>query len=340
MEFREYIALHRSRIHSKILEYLPLKEPLEYSRMIRDYPDRQGKYVRPGLLMLCGELFGAKPKDLILPAAVMQLSEDWILVHDDVEDDSDLRRGKPAIQKLYGMEQAINAGDALHMKMWTMLRDYIAQEGVQKGIRLFDKFYEILDLTVEGQYLDLRFTRETRQVGSATEKTYFDIVGRKTSCYSVYGPLQLGATVADQKDNVLKALKAIGSPAGTAFQIMDDILDVTANEKEFGKQRYGDLYEGKLTLLILHAYNHATRAERLKVDRIYKQDRRQKKKEEIDFLVYIMEKYGSVDHAYGVAMKYGEASRAAIDKHMDLLPNNDYRELFISAVKALFVRKK
>jgi geranylgeranyl diphosphate synthase type II len=261
-------------------------------------------------------------------------------MHDDVEDDSDTRRGKPAIHKIYGVEQAINAGDGVHLAMWRMLKDYTAKEGLSKGIRLFDKFYEILDMTVEGQYLDIKFTRETRQIGLATEKMYFDIVDRKTSCYSVYGPMQLGATVANQNAAVMKALKEIGNPAGMAFQIVDDVLDITANEKEFGKQRYGDLYEGKLTLIMLHAYGQATRAERLKVDRIYKKARKNKTKEEIDFLVYLIEKYGSADYAYKLAMKYGEKSQSAIEKYGVLLPNNEYRELFVSAVTALFLRKK
>lgn len=340
MDFKEYIALHRHQIHSKIAEYLPLKEPMEYTKMLRDYSDRQGKYVRPGLLMLTGQMFDEKPRNLILPAAIMQLSEDWILMHDDVEDDSETRRGKPAIHRIYGIEQAINAGDAVHLTMWQMLRDYLAREGVQKGIRLFDKFFEILDITVEGQYFDIKFTKETKQIGNATEKTYFDIVSRKTNCYSVYGPMQLGAIVADQRENVLKALREIGSPAGTAFQIMDDVLDITANEKTFGKQRYGDLYEGKLTLIMLHAYNQATRAEKLKTDRIYKKDRKKKTKEEIDFLVYLIEKYGSQNYAYSIAMKYGQKSREAIDKYSDMLPNNDFKEIFISAVTALYLRKK
>src|SRR5208282_5015099 len=100
MDFKEYISLNRSDVHSKIMDYLDFKGPDDYSKIIKDYSERQGKYVRPGLLLLSGEMFGAKQKNLILPAAVMQLSEDWILMHDDIEDDSDMRRGKPAIHKL------------------------------------------------------------------------------------------------------------------------------------------------------------------------------------------------------------------------------------------------
>ncbi len=340
MEFVEYVELYREGIHSKILEYLQLNEPLDYSRMIREYSNRQGKYVRPGLLMLCGEMFGGKPSELIFPAAVMQLSEDWVLMHDDIEDGSEIRRGKPALHLVYGMEQAINAGDAVHMRMWKMLRDYVQSQGIHRGLKVFDKFYEILDRTVEGQYLDIRFTREVRQIGKADETMYFDIVNRKTSCYSIYGPMQIGAIVAGQGEAVLAALQEIGSHAGTAFQIMDDVLDVTASEKEFGKTRYGDLYEGKLTLIILHAYKEASRAERIKIDRIYKKDRSKKSKAEIDFLVYIIEKYGSADYAYKEAMRYGTMAQDAILKNKELFPENRYRGIFLSAIRGLYIRKK
>src|SRR5579864_3261864 len=114
MDFKEYVSKHKSKIHSKIMDYLPLKEPLGHYKIAREYSDRQGSYRRPGLLMLTGQLFGAKMEDLILPAAAMQTSEDWILIHDDIEDNSELRRGMPALHRIYGTELAINAGDAVH----------------------------------------------------------------------------------------------------------------------------------------------------------------------------------------------------------------------------------
>ncbi len=340
MDFKEYIESHREEIHSGIMRYLPVREPKEYYEMLRDYPNRQGKYVRPSLLLLCGEMFGAKISDIILPAAAMQLSEDWILMHDDVEDNSDTRRGKPALHKLYGAEQAINAGDAAHMAMWKMLCDYMKKKGLPKGSALFDKFYEVLSMTVEGQYMDIKFTQNIRRIGQASERMYYDIVSRKTSCYSIYGPMQLGAMAAGAGKETLGVLEEIGLHAGSAFQIIDDVLDMTANEKDFGKQKYGDLYEGKLTLIMLHAYDRAARAEKIKIDRIYKKERKDKTRDDIDFLAYVAEKYRSVDYAYGVAMKHGEKAQEALNKNMAMFPDNEFKGIFISAVSALFVRKK
>ena len=99
---------------------------------MRDYVDRQGSYRRPGLVMLTGQLFGAKPEDLILPAAAQQLSEDWILMQDDAEDDSELRRGKPAAQRIHGWVHAMNATNTGQMAMWRMLKDYPSRRAARR----------------------------------------------------------------------------------------------------------------------------------------------------------------------------------------------------------------
>ena len=226
MDFSEYISRHREQIRLKIFEYFNGEGPPGYSEIVREYSERQGKYVRPGLLMITGQMLGAKPDELIIPAAAMQLSEDWILIHDDIEDDSEMRRGKPALHKIYGCEHAINAGDGAHLLMWQMLRDYLEEYGMKRGLGLFDMFSEILTATVEGQYLDIDFSKRIKEIGKADERMYYGIVERKTSCYSVYGPMQLGAIAAGMGKSELGMLKEIGMPAGMAFQIVDDILDI------------------------------------------------------------------------------------------------------------------
>ena len=278
MNFKEYIDGHKDEIYGKIMEYLELKEPKEHYRIVRDYSERRGKYRRPGLLMLGGEMFGSPVSKLLLPAAAMQLSEDWILVHDDVEDDSEMRRGKPTLHKIYGKEIAINAGDAAHIAMWRMLKDYMMQVGLERGNIIFEKFYNMLDQTVAGQYIETNFIFNVRDLSKATKALYFRIVQSKTCYYTVYGPLQIGALVAGKDAGTVNILKTIGEPAGMAFQIIDDILDMTAEEKVFGKQRYGDLYEGKLTLIALHAYDQASSEEKEKIHAVYNKPRQKNMK--------------------------------------------------------------
>ncbi len=340
MNFKEYVEANRKAIYSKICEYVPLKEPKEHHAIMRDYVDRQGNYRRPGLLMLSGQMFGAKANELLLPAAAQQLSEDWILMQDDTFDDSELRRGKPAAHRLYGAVHAINASNIGQMAMWRMLKDYVVTYGTGKGNRLYEKFYDMLEYTAEGQYVENYFIHNTKDIKKAGEKIYYRIADSKTCYYSVYGPLQLGAIAAGQGGEMLGMLKEIGSAAGTAFQITDDILDMTADEKLFGKKNFGDLYEGKLTLMILHAYGSATKSERARIDSIYIKKRQDKTPEEIDFLRGAIERYGGIEYAKEVREKYGEKATKLLEKYSAKLPDNDYKKIMLSAINDMYRRDK
>ncbi|OJI06974.1 MAG: hypothetical protein BK997_03880 [Candidatus Micrarchaeum sp. ARMAN-1] len=340
MDFLEYIENYRKLVYDKICEYVPMKEPLGHYKITRDYIDRQGSYRRPGLVMLTAQLYGATPEDALLPAAAQQLSEDWILIQDDIEDDSDLRRGLPALHKKYGIVHAIDASDTGQIAMWKMLKDYIIQAGVEKGNRLYEKFYDMMAYTVEGQYIENTFIQDTKDLSKADESLYMRIVDSKTCYYTVYGPMQLGAIVAGQSDETLELLKKVGENAGIAFQITDDILDMTADEKKFGKKNFGDLYEGKLTLIILHSYKSATQEEKQKIDAIYRKKRQEKTQEEIDYLRSIIEKYDGIGYAKGVAEKYGSKAQELVEQYASTIPKNEYTDIIISAMQKLYKRDK
>ena len=337
--FKELIEAYRPLIYGKICEYVPMKEPQEHYRIMRDYIDRQGKYARPGLLVLVGLMYGAKPNDLILPAAAQQLSEDWILIQDDAEDDSELRRGKPAAQRLYGWVHSVNATNSGHMAMWRMLKDYILNNDADRGNLLYDKFYEMLAYTVEGQYIENHFIHDIKDVSKASDELYFRIADSKTCFYTVHGPMQLGAIAAGHGDErTLKILREIGTEAGIAFQIVDDILDMTADEAKFGKRRLGDLYEGKLTPMVLHAYRNANPEEKEKMAAIYRKRRLEKTEEEIKFIEGLVIKYKGLEYARKLADEHGARATALIEKYRNELPKNQYTDLYINAVQSLYKR--
>ncbi len=338
MNFKEYIEQHRQKVYSKICEYFQVKDPIEHYKISREYSDRQGSYRRPGLILLTGQMLGAKLDDLIIPSAAMQLSEDWILVHDDIEDHSSLRRGKESLNKLYGMEVALNAGDAGHIIMWKMLKDYLI--AYKYGSELYDKFYDIMEKTVEGQFLDINFIYNKKTFKNVDEELYFKIISSKTCYYTVYGPMQLGAIIAGADNEMLKILEDIGKPAGASFQIADDLLDMTADEKIFGKQKYGDLYEGKITLIILNAYKSASPEEKDKINEIYAKSRDQKTQEDINFLLQVIDKYNSIDFVKNIGEKYTADAKKNIEKYTDKLPDNEYKQILLSAINELYSRNK
>ncbi|MCL5106081.1 MAG: polyprenyl synthetase family protein [Candidatus Marsarchaeota archaeon] len=338
MNFKEYVEQHRQKVYEKICRYFPDKDPVEHYRISKEYSDRQGSYRRPGLLLLTGQMFGAEINDLLLPAAAMQLSEDWILTHDDIEDHSSMRRGKESLNKLYGMEVALNAGDAGHIIMWKMLKDYVVSSSV--GSRLYDKFYDIVEKTVEGQFLDINFIYNKKTLNGADEDLYFKIINSKTCYYTVYGPMQLGAIVAGADEEMLRALEDIGRPAGVSFQIADDLLDMTADEKVFGKQKHGDLYEGKITLIILDAYRKASQEEKDAINRIYAKQREEKTEQDIGFLLQIIDKYRSLEAVMKIGEEYTEKAKKNIEEHSRSLPDNEYTKILMSAITELYSRNK
>jgi geranylgeranyl pyrophosphate synthase len=194
-----------------------------YWKINREYPERKGKYLRPTLVLLIAEAFGASPDQAVKTAAAMQLSEEWILIHDDIEDNSDERRDKPTLHKMYGHELAINAGDSLHIVMWKIINDQGSKE-------ISQEFYKMLLRTALGQGVEQIWTNEKRK--SITKDEYLFIADSKSAYYSIAGPMRLGAIVAGASKEEIQKITQFGLYLGRCFQLVDDILDYEQDKKE------------------------------------------------------------------------------------------------------------
>jgi len=129
---------------------------------VSDYPHRKGKYLRPTLVCLTAEAMGANLRKALLTAAAMQISEEWLLIHDDLEDNSLRRRGLPALHCLYDVPSAINAGDGLQNVMWKVLADNRKILGEKTTFRLLDEFYLQLSRTILGQMTEIRWSKSNK----------------------------------------------------------------------------------------------------------------------------------------------------------------------------------
>jgi geranylgeranyl pyrophosphate synthase len=204
------------------------KEVDLYWKINRVYPERKGKYLRPTLVLLIAEALGAERKKALKTAAAMQLSEEWILIHDDIEDNSEKRRGKLTLHKIYGNELAINAGDVLQIIMWKILND-------QNSPKISEEFYKMLLRTTLGQGVEQIWTN--RKAKRISEGQYFFIADSKSAYYSIAGPMRLGAIAAGATSDQIDKITDFGLYLGRCFQLADDILDSKQDKKE-----------GKLTL--------------------------------------------------------------------------------------------
>jgi geranylgeranyl diphosphate synthase, type II len=273
----------------------PVREVDLLYRMMRDYPERPAKGMRPFLCVAACKAAGGTEDDAILTAACIELFQNWILIHDDIEDGSELRRGSPSLHRTYGEPLALNAGDALHARTWGALLKNKERLGLPRTFSVLGEFSRMVDQTTEGQHMELGWVTEKKW--NLTERDYFEMCIRKTSWYTVASPCRLGAIVAGATPKVLNDLKEFGIDLGVAFQIQDDTLNLVGDQKKYGKAKSDDLLEGKRTLILLRLLSTAGQGERAKVVSIMNKDRTEKTDEDISYVLSLIDKYDAIGYA-------------------------------------------
>ena len=290
----------KERVDRVILDELlpnasPIKEVDLLYKMMRDYPGRPAKGMRPFLCVVACKAAGGREDDAILTAACVELFQNWILIHDDIEDGSELRRGSPALHRTYGDALALNAGDALHARTWEALLQNRERLGLPKTFAILKEFSKMVDETTEGQHMELGWVVHKRW--NLTEKDYYEMCARKTSWYTVASPCRLGAIVAGAKPGVLDGLKEFGVNLGVAFQIQDDSLNLVGDQKKYGKAKSDDILEGKRTLMLLRLLAVASQSERDRVVAIMNKDRSKKTDEDVSFVLAMMDRHDAIGYA-------------------------------------------
>lgn len=218
-----------------------------------------GKRVRPVLALLGAEAVGARAEQALSCGIAIELFQSAALIHDDIADESELRRGEPCLHRTEGIGLAINAGDlALTHVFEVVLAD--KELPAERRLRLLEGLACMERYTLEGQALDLGWARDARW--DVTSSAYLDMVEDKTAWYSAAFPLALGALAGGASDEVARALIEIGRPAGIAFQIQDDLLNLVGDAAAQGKDFRSDITEGKRTLAVVTALEHLSEESR------------------------------------------------------------------------------
>ncbi len=223
--------------------------------MLLDYPRRGGKGIRSELMLLSAQAYGVQPTTVawnraLWLAVTLELFQNWVLIHDDIADDSEERRGRPALHRQHGVPLALNAGDALHAYMWDALRRAEVPAAYAEVLSMIHR-------TAEGQHLDLAWVKGHEW--NLRPADYLEMVRLKTAYYTVIAPLRLGALAGGSAPPA--AFEAAGTALGAAFQIRDDVLNLIGDER-YGKEIGGDLLEGKRTLILLRWLENAPSAQR------------------------------------------------------------------------------
>ncbi|MDD4938117.1 MAG: polyprenyl synthetase family protein [Candidatus Shapirobacteria bacterium] len=298
--------------------------------MVSDYPQRQGKYLRPALVLLTAQAMGFD-KNLALPtAAAMQISEDWMLGHDDIEDQSLERRGKPSINRIYGNELAINAGDNLHLLMWKVINNNFSILNFKLAQKIHQEFVNMVNRTIFGQTIEIKWTQENRF--DLTEEDVLLILESKTGYYTIAGPMRLGAILAGASEIQLKSIYKFGVMLGRSFQIIDDLLDLTSDFGGLKKQQGNDIYEGKRTIMLVHLLNHIDSQNKTKLQNILLKSRDQKTKTEVKWVIDQMKKIGSLDYSKKLANKFAQEATKIFNSELKFLSIEPFRSQIRSGI--------
>jgi geranylgeranyl diphosphate synthase, type II len=311
-------------IRRSMLDGMPDGEPVQwlYGPM-RDYPSRPGKALRPALCLSAGRAFGADSQELLGIAVAIELLHTAFLVHDDIVDGSEMRRGRPTLAATHGAAVALNAGDGLAI---------IASQVLRKSTRRLDR--ELADLvmaefdtmamrTLEGQATEIGW--QSDNVVDLGPEDYLEMIMHKTCWYTTIHPLRVGAMVGSRGKVELGPLVRFGFHFGAAFQIRDDLLNLIGDEHTYGKEILGDLYEGKRTLTLVHLMATAQGADRALVRDYLRRSRAERSEEMVHTVRRLMDDYGSItftrEYAEGillVAEEYFEDAFAGAQPGPDL----------------------
>ena len=305
--------------------------------MVSDYPKRQGKYLRPTLVLLSAQSMGFDLNKSIPTAAAMQISEDWILGHDDIEDQSDSRRGLPAIQKIYGNELALNAGDALHLLMWQVLGQNFSILDKDVAQKIHQEFFTMINRTILGQTIEIKWIQDNRF--DLTEEDILLILESKTGFYTIAGPMRLGAILAGASDSQLESIYKFGVMLGRSFQIIDDLLDLTSDFGGLKKQQGNDIYEGKRTIMLVHLINNINSSDKPKLLEILNKSRSQKTADEVAWVIDQTKQVGSLDYSRNLADKFSKEAVKIFDSELKFLDKEPFRSQLKSCIDFITTRK-
>jgi octaprenyl-diphosphate synthase len=262
-----------------------------------------GKRLRPALLLLCNAYTGQRSPGAIKLAAVVELLHSATLIHDDVIDSADTRRGRPSANSRFGNHRSVLAGDWLYMQSFQMALE-------ERNFRILDILIDLTQKMVEGELIQLA------KIGriDVTEEDALKLATYKTACL-FSGCARLGAVLGGFSGEQEEALADYGRYAGLAFQLVDDLLDFTASAAQLGKPVLSDLKEGKVTLPLIYAMDNGHREARGLVARVLEEKEFHSVRPET--IVSLVRESGALERARNLAHDYAARAKACLNGHGD-----------------------
>ena len=320
-----------------LFRYLPSAEPRRYLYdLVADYPRRGGRGFRPSLCMATARAFGAAPDLAILTSASIELMHNAMLIHDDIEDESEQRRGLPAMHLKEGVPIAINVGDMLSILSMRPLLDNHDLLGPHLSLRILEETEQMARESAEGQALELGWRRDN--VTTLVEADYLTMVLKKTCWLAAIHPCRVGALIGSGGRADPEAFIRFGFLLGAAFQIQDDLLNLVGDAQAYGKELGGDIHEGKRTLMLIHLFEQCTAGERDRLIAFLGRPRAQRQPEEVRWVRERMDAYDCIEYARQVSQGLAGAAHHEFEEVFRDVPDSRDRR-FIEALPAWVIER-
>lgn len=265
------------------------------TRPIWDFLDRGGKRWRPSLFLLVVEALGRNPEEFLEFAIIPEVIHNATIITDDIEDNSEFRRGKPCIHRLFGLDVAVNVANAMYyLPLLTLLRnrDRLSAEKISKIYHIYVR--EMVNISF-GQAMDIAWHKGLADADKVSESQYMQMCAYKTGALARMA-VKIAAILSDASEDTIERLGRFAEAVGVAFQIQDDVLDLI--EGEFAEKKGGrgqDITEGKRSLIVIHTLEIAKPTDKKRLVEILNMHTTNQKLR--DEAIRIMEKYDSINYA-------------------------------------------
>lgn len=325
------LAAYGAATLSGIKDTIPDKEPRTYLYdLVAEYPERGGKGFRPGLCIAACKAFGGKQSDAMNSAICLELLHNAFLVHDDVEDESLIRRNRPTLHEANNRAIAINVGDAMQVLALYPLHKNRERLGDKVANAIYLEVRHLAIESAEGQAIELGWRRDN--VCDLQETDYLHMILKKTCWYTCIHPLRIGALIGTRGRVKPEIFDRFGYFMGTAFQIQDDVLNLIAEQDAYGKEICGDIIEGKRTLMLIHLLQNCSADEHTFVKSFLSQPINTRSLDDARSILAMMYTYGSINHAKKTAQFLAGGALKEFYSIFSRLPTSDDKTLIENIV--------
>lgn len=336
-DFASVLHRYREATRARLFRYLPRAEPREYLYdLAADYPSRGGRGFRPSLCIATARAFGAPPEAALCTAVSIELIHNAMLIHDDIEDESEERRGSPALHVREGVPIALNVGDMLSLLAMRPLLDNQAVLGPWMSLRILEETERMARESAEGQALELGWRRDN--VWDLGDADYLTMVLKKTCWLATIHPMRVGALIGTRGRIDPDRFVRFGFFLGAAFQVQDDLLNLQGDPEAYGKELDGDILEGKRTLMLIHLFECASDSEKQRLAEMLGRERHERSADDVRWVRDLMDRYGSITYAREAAHGLAGAARYEFEQIFGGLPDSPDKR-FIEALPEWVIRR-